>query len=106
MPTEDPIVKTTQELVDEVILTAVALDNILGSLLADVPDDAFPGEDKTEVLLQMIVGSIVPAARAAGEDNCRTATALVAAMRERMLADLHAAAEAATAREDRQHRGR
>jgi len=106
MPTEDPVVKTTQELVDEVILTAVALDNILGSLLADVPDDAFPGEDKTEVLLQMIVGSIVPAARAAGEDNCRTATALVAAMRERMLADLHAAAEAATEREDRQRRGR
>lgn len=101
MPTEDPIVKTTQELVDEVILTAVALDNVLGSLLVEVPDGAFPGEDKTDVLLQMIVGSVVPATRAAGEDSCRTATALVAAIRERVLADLHAAAEAATASEGR-----
>ena len=101
MPTEDPLVKTTQELVDEMILTAVALDNVLGSLLAEVPDDAFPAEDKTDVLLQMIVGSVVPAARAAGEDSCRTATALIAAMRERVLADLHAAAEAATEREGR-----
>ncbi len=106
MPTEDPIVKTTQELVDEVILTAVALDNVLGSLLAEVPDETFPGEDKTEVLLQMIVGSVVPAARAAGEDSCRTATALVAAIRERVLADLHSAAESATAREGRRRRGR
>jgi hypothetical protein len=104
MPTEDPIVHITRDLVEEVMLTALALDDVLGALIAELADDAFPGEDKTVVVLQMIVGSVVPAARAAGEDSCRTATALVAAIRERVLADLHAAAELATERESRQRR--
>jgi hypothetical protein len=103
MSTEDPIVHITRDLVEEVMLTALALDDVLGSLIAELPDDAFPGEDKTDVVLQMIVGSVVPAARAAGEESCRTATALVAAIRERVLADLHTAAELAMEREKRQH---
>lgn len=106
MSTEDPIMQITTDLVDEVVLTAIALDDVLASLLAHLSTDAFPGQNTTEVLLRMIVGSVVPATRAAGEDSCRTATALVAAIRERVLADLHAAAESATERENRQHRDR
>ena len=85
--------ETTRDLVEEVLLTALALEDVVSALLAEMPEDAFPGEDNTQVLLQMVVGSANPAARAAGPRDCRTATALVAAIRERVLADLHRAAE-------------
>jgi hypothetical protein len=65
----------------------------MGALLDEIPEGAFPGEDNAHVLLEMVVGSVHPAARAAGPDHCQTATALVAAIRERVLTDLHTAAE-------------
>ncbi len=82
----------TRELVEEVLRTAMALEDVVVSLLDDLPDGAFPGEDPGLVLLEMIVGSVHPAAVAAGPRDTHTATALVAAIRERVLADLHAAA--------------
>lgn len=82
MPTEDPIVQIPHDLVDEVICTAIALDDVLTSLLEQLDADAFGG-GKTEVPLGMTIGSIVPAKRAAGKDSFRAATALVAATRER-----------------------
>jgi hypothetical protein len=47
----------------------------------------------------MVVGSVHPAARAAGPHDCQIATALVAAIRERVLTDLHTAAELSRERE-------
>jgi len=85
--------ETTRDLVEEVLLTAIALDDVMTALLAELPEQAFPGEDNAQVLLQMVVGSAHPAARAAGLTASRTATALVAAIRERVLTDLHRAAE-------------
>lgn len=87
--------ETTRALVEEVLRTAMALEDVVVSLLEDLPDDAFPGEDNGLVLLEMIVGSVHPAAAAAGARDTRTATALVGAVRERVLADLRAAAELA-----------
>jgi len=89
----------TRELVEEVLRTAMALEDVVVSLLDDLPDGAFPGEDPGLVLLEMIVGSVHPAAIAAGLPDTRTATALVVAIRERVLADLHAAATFAGERE-------
>lgn len=89
----------TRELVEEVLRTAMALEDVVVSLLDDLPDGAFPGEDPGLVLLEMIVGSVHPAAIAAGLRDTRTATALVVAIRERVLADLHAAATLAGERE-------
>jgi hypothetical protein len=82
----------TRELVEEVLRTAMALEDVVVALLDDLPDGAFPGEDPGLVLLEMIVGSVHPAVIAAGPADTRTATALVVAIRERVLADLHAAA--------------
>jgi hypothetical protein len=79
--------------------TALALEDVISGLLDELPAGAFPGQDPARVLLEMVVGSAHPAAWAAGERDCRIATALVVAVRERVLADLHAAAELARERE-------
>jgi F420-0:gamma-glutamyl ligase len=93
-PEEPPALDlaVTQELVEELLRTAVALDERIGVLLGDLPAEAFPDEDAGEALLEMIIGSVHPAARAAGRRDCRMATALVGAIRERVLDDLDAAA--------------
>jgi hypothetical protein len=92
--------ETTRALVEEVLRTAMALEDVVVSLLEDLPDGAFPDEDPGLVLLEMIVGSVHSAAVAAGSRDTRTATALVGAIRERVLADLHTAATLALERED------
>jgi hypothetical protein len=92
---------TTRELVEEVLRTALALEDVMSTLLEDLPASAFPGEDPALVLLEMVIGSVHPAAAAAGRRDCRTATALVGAVRERVIADLRTAAELAKANEGR-----
>jgi hypothetical protein len=87
--------ETTCELVEEVLRTAMALDDVMTALLAEIPEGAFPGDDNARVLLEMVVGSVYPAARAAGPGAVRTTIALVAAIRERVLTDLRTAAELA-----------
>ncbi len=89
---------TTRELVEEVLRTALALEDVMSSLLEDLPESAFPGEDNAHVLLEMVVGSVHPAARAAGERDCRVAIALIGAIRERVIDDLRTAAELAKER--------
>jgi hypothetical protein len=89
----------TRELVEEVLRTALALEDVMSGLLDELPPRAFPGEDNARVLLEMVVGSVHPATRAAGARDTHTATALVGAIRERVIADLHAAAELARERE-------
>jgi hypothetical protein len=88
----------TRELVEEVLRTALVLEDVMTALLEDLPEHVFPGEDNGEVLLQMVVGSITPAVAAAGEPDRRAAIGLVTAIRERVLADLHTAAEMAAGR--------
>src|ERR1700744_4740659 len=89
----------TRDLIEEVMLTAIALDDVIGALLDELPEGAFPGEENAHVLNEMVVGSVHPATRAAGPRACQTATALVAAIRERVLIDLHTAAELSRERE-------
>ncbi|HEX3736750.1 MAG TPA: hypothetical protein VHV53_04340 [Solirubrobacterales bacterium] len=97
-PTE-PTLETTRELVEEVLRTALALEDVMSALLDELPEGAFPGEDNARVLLEMVVGSVHPAAVAAGPRDCRIAVALVGAIRERVIADLRTAAELARERE-------
>ncbi|HVX33306.1 MAG TPA: hypothetical protein VHA80_09220 [Solirubrobacterales bacterium] len=89
----------TRDLVEEVLRTALILEDVIVSLLEDLPDGAFPGEDNGLALLEMIVGSVHPATVAAGARDTRAATALVVAIRERVLADLRTAAVLARERE-------
>jgi hypothetical protein len=61
--------------------------------LEDLPEGAFPGEDSAAVLIEMVVGSCRPAIEAAGVPGCWAASALIAAVRDRVLNDLRAAAD-------------
>jgi hypothetical protein len=81
--------------VEEVLRTGLMLADVLGALLEDLPDDAFPGEDPAEVLLEMLAGTFRPAAKAAGARAVREAAGLLGALGDRALADLRAAADAA-----------
>jgi len=85
----------TKELVEELLRTGLTLVDLLDSLLEELPGNAFPGEDNAVVLLEMVIGTCRPAVAAAGESHCRRATALIGAVRDRVLRDLEAAAAAA-----------
>ncbi len=90
---------TTRDLVEELLRTSFALQDVMSSLLRDMPEGVLGGEDNSLALLELVIGSVHPAARAAGHRDCRTATALVGAIRERVLEDLHTAAGLILARE-------
>jgi hypothetical protein len=85
----------TRALVEEVLRTGLMLTDLLARLLDDLPDDAFPGEDPAQVLVEMLVGSLRPVADAAGAGTVKQATALLGALGDRALSDLRAALEAA-----------
>lgn len=87
-----------QALVEETLRTGLVLGDLLSDLIEAVPDDAFPGENPAEVLLEMLVGTIQPAADAAGAPIVRQAIALIGALRERALCDLEVAAQMAADR--------
>lgn len=79
-------------LVEELLRTAFALGGAYVSLLEDLPDDVFPGEDHAAVLIEMFAGSSLPALQPVSEADCRVATALAVAVREHVLGDLRIAA--------------
>jgi len=91
----------TRAFVEEVVRTGLMLTGLLGDLLEELPDDAFRGEEPAEVLLEMVTGSVHPAAAALGAHLVRQATALVGATADRALADVQAAADAARAAHER-----
>ena len=80
-------------MIEELLRTGFALGDLIGSLLEDLPDDAFPGEENAAVLIEMVVGTCLPVVEAAGESDCRAATALVGALKDKVIADLRRAAE-------------
>jgi hypothetical protein len=86
-----------QALIEELLRTAFSLGAAFVSLLEDLPEDAFPGEDPAAVLIEMMAGSSHPAVDAAGEVGCWAATELIEAVRERILDDLRDAARLAGA---------
>ena len=95
-PQTSPVpLATTRAFVEEVLRTGLLLTTTLGDLLDELPDDAFPGEEPAEVLLDMVAGSAHPAAAAVGAPAVRQATALLGAVADRTIADLAAAADAA-----------
>jgi hypothetical protein len=93
-------VDATRTLVGELLRSSFALQDMLGALLEQLPDGTFPGEENGDVLIEMVVGSCLPATEAAGLPACRAATTLIAAVRDRVLDDLRSAAEAARRQKD------
>ena len=78
-------------LTEQALRTGLMLSSLVGDLLDELPDDAFADEDQVEVLFEMLVGTIVPVAVAAGTAEVRAATALLGAMSDRVLSDLREA---------------
>jgi hypothetical protein len=90
--THNPDVDAVHEFVQELLRTGLALLDLVGSLVGELPEDAFPGEDNAEVLIEMVAGSSRPALEAFGAPACRTATQLIETVWERVLTDLRDAA--------------
>jgi hypothetical protein len=84
-----------QALIEELLHTAFSIGGVFVSLLEDLPEDAFAGEDQAAVLIEMLAGSSRLAVEAAGEADCQMAAALIGAVRVRILDDLRAAARLA-----------
>lgn len=82
-------------LVEEILRVGFALSDLLATLVEQLPEDAYPGENPAEVVIEMVTGSLVPVAESAGESVVREATALVGAVLDRVIADLRRAAEIA-----------
>ena len=85
--------------VEEVLRTGIALGDLIGDLIDALPDDAYPGENKADVLLDMVAGSVQPVLAAAGEETVEDAMALVGALYDKTMMDLKLAVEIARERE-------
>jgi hypothetical protein len=87
--------RLARELVEQLLRASLTLTDMLASLIEELPEDAFPGEDNAAVLLEMVAGTCAPVVGAVGEASCREAIALIAAVQDRILSDLEAAARLA-----------
>lgn len=82
--------RAAQDLIEELLRTAFSLGSIFAPLLADLPEDAFPGEDPGAVLIEMLAGSALQAAHAVDEADWQSTATLAKAVRESVLSDLRA----------------
>lgn len=85
--------EAAQLLIEELLRTAFSLGSIYAPLLADLPEDAFPGEDPGAVLIEMLAGSSLGAVEVIERADWKSTTALVKAVRESVLSDLRTAAQ-------------
>jgi len=85
-------VDAVREFVEELLRSGLALVDLVGSLIDELPGGAFPGEDSAEVLIEMVVGSSRPALEAIGKSECRSATKLIETVWDRVMTDLRDAA--------------
>jgi hypothetical protein len=89
-----------QLLIEELLRTAFTLGSVYAPLLAELPQDAFPGEDPDAVLIEMLAGSSLQAARAVPEADWPSLTALAEAVRASVLRDLRLAEQFAKRAEE------
>jgi hypothetical protein len=79
-------------LVERIVRTGLGLATLLDVLLDQLPEDAFPGEQLFDVLVEMITGTVRPAVDAAGPAVVEAAIALLGAADDRTMRDLVTAA--------------
>jgi hypothetical protein len=91
----DPHPAAVRGFVEQLLRTGLMLAHLIDDLLEALPDDAYPGEEPGEVLLDMLCGTITPVLVAAGPRELDSAHALIGAVGDRTLADLRLAAERA-----------
>ena len=76
--------------------TVVAVDFVLRTLM-ELPADALPGEDRAEAIRELLTASACREVEAVGAEACRSTTALVRAVVDRIADDVHAAEQLAGA---------
>jgi hypothetical protein len=86
-------VEAARALIEELLRASLALGGTLASLLEVLPEGTFPGEDGAAALVELVLGDSLPAIVAGGERDRWAATALIGALRERVLDDLRLAAD-------------
>jgi hypothetical protein len=97
----EPGIRTaSQELIEELMGTVVAVDFVLQTLM-DLPADAFAGEDKARSMRELLTASAYHEVEAVGEDACRAAITLIGKVIDRMAEDARAAANLAEAASQR-----
>jgi hypothetical protein len=78
-------------------LTLVDAGSMLGRLVSDLaeglPEDAYPGEDPTAVVVEMMCGTIATALEGADPQDVKRTTELIELARERVLEHLQLAAK-------------
>ena len=83
-------------LVEEILRVGFALGDLLAALVEQLPEDAYPGQDPAEVVIEMTAGSLMPVAESAGAAAVREATALIGAVFDRIVGDLRRGMEIAS----------
>jgi hypothetical protein len=93
---ESGVRAASQELIEGLMGAVVAVDFVLGTLM-NLPADVFPGEDRTEAIRELLTASACRDVEVVGEEACRTATALIEAVIDRVADDARVAAQVAQA---------
>jgi hypothetical protein len=93
---EPGIRAVSQELIEELMGTVVAVDFVLQTLM-DLPADALPGENKAEAIRELLTASACREVEVVGEEACRAAITLIEKVVERIADDARAAAALAGA---------
>jgi hypothetical protein len=75
----------------QVLRTSVMLQDLACSLIEDLPEDGYDGEENADVVIGMLAGTIRWIAQAAGEPLVRHATWLLGASRQKVIDDLKGA---------------
>lgn len=97
MTMADPRIRAaSQELIEELMASVIAVDYVLTTLMA-VPEEVLPGENRAEAIREMLSSSACREVEAVGEEACRTAIALVAAVIDRIADDARALSDLAEA---------
>ena len=101
----DPTTVGPEQLVRELVCTSLFLGDLVADLIESCPEDAFPGEEPAEVLLEMLTGTVRPVV-ASTDPAVREAVAeLLEAMRTKTLNDLRGALAIKRARARGSHHG-
>jgi hypothetical protein len=87
------------ELVRQLVQTGLGLSTIAEVLLDALPEDAFPGEEPAQVLLEMLAGTVAPVAGTVGPEVVEAATVFLRAVHERVEDEIRALVVLARERE-------
>jgi hypothetical protein len=94
-PSDPVTAEAVRTYVEQLLRTGLLLTDLISTLVEELPEDACPGEDSAEVLIDMLSGTVQPVAAAAGTGTLTQATGLLGAVADRTVRDLKLALQLA-----------